>query len=116
MPPETVEKRIAQVHSKISPELLKGKTDFERLVLDQNDMALQHGEILARSADEQNKSLDAIQGQVFATNGRMNQAEEKLAAHDRQFATYKTIGSVALFILPAIGIKLFDFILSKIHL
>lgn len=115
MPNQTVEKRIGQVKSKINPEVLKGKTDFEKMVLDQNDMTLQHGEILARSSDEQNVSLQIIQVQVEATNGRVNKHDERLAAHDRQFATYKTIGSVALFILPAIGIKLMDFVLTKVH-
>lgn len=115
LPVDTVEKRIAQIHSKINPEILKGKTDFEKMVLDQNDVLLQHGEVLARSADEQNSSLGLIQVQVTATNGRVNGHDEKLAAHDRQFQTYKTIGSIALFVLPAVGIKLVDFLLSKLH-
>lgn len=115
LPSETVEVRLSKVKPKIQAELLKGKTDFEKMVLEQNDMTLQHGEILGRSADEQNRSLDIIQAQVLATNGRVNKHDERLAKHDRQFATYKTIGSIALFVLPAIGIRLMDFILSKVH-
>lgn len=115
MPAETVERRIAQIHSKINSEVLKDKTPFEKMVLNQNDVLLQHGELLARSADEQNNSLGMIQVQVTATNGRVNGHDEKIAAHDRQFATYKTIGSIALFILPPLGMKLMDFIVSKFH-
>lgn len=115
MPEQTVEKRISLLKPKINSELLKGKTDFERMVLEQNDLMLQHGETLARSADEQNHSLDIIQVQVLTTNGRMDRAEEKLLAHDKQLLTYKIIGGIALFILPSLGSKLLDFVLTKIH-
>jgi hypothetical protein len=110
MPSETVESRIGKIQSKINPELLRGKTDFERMVLEQNDKTLQHGEVLARSADEQNKYLDTIQTQVLETNGKVKNHESRIKENEtfirsiKTSAKKRTAWTIAL--IPIIGVGL----------
>lgn len=89
IPSQSVESRINAVTPKINSELLKGKTDFEKMVLQQNDMTLQHGEIIARAVDEQNKSLDLIQSQVVETNGKVKDHEIRIQKSEEYIKNMK---------------------------
>jgi len=89
MPTDTVEAQIAKIKSKVQPELLHGRTEWEKMLINQSDIGLQQNETLARAADEIHKALDLIQEQTTLTNGRVNKAEKDIKDHDEILKGYQ---------------------------
>lgn len=118
----TVQKQVSSIRSKVLPELLQGRTDVERALLNAADIIQQQNEILARSADEQNSSLVFIQDQTTKTNGRVNKHDQQIEEHTEILDAYKRgaarrnkmLLATLPFLVP-IGGKIIDWLTTHLH-
>lgn len=89
IPSASVEDRIAQIQSKVRPDLLSGRTDVEKMLLNQSDISLQQNEILARAADEINQTLEEVKTQTTKTNGTVQNHEQRIMINEGVLKGYQ---------------------------
>jgi hypothetical protein len=110
MPDHSIAERIASIRPKISPALLEGKSEFEKLMLQQNDIGFQQNEALAEAADEIRSKLIEVHGQTTLTNGRVTATEKQIQEHDEILRGYQKAAAkrtkIMVSLIPIIGVVL----------
>lgn len=99
--PDSVEKRIAKIKSKVAPELLDSCSEKDKMLINAADILQQQNEILARGQDETNGTLEEVREQTTKTNGTVKEHDAFITDYKRSAAkrTRLMVGAVPFLVV-----------------